>query len=89
MLLPLCENGIVPETKFGMPREARLATRVCEAANNPRCVPEEVRSRFLVLKFRRYSPERYGTAVKRILVKREGVQAELAELCRGKGQQRA
>jgi hypothetical protein len=78
ILLSLCENGIVTETKYGKLRETRLDTRVYAAANNLDNIPPEVQSRFLCLRFPRYLPEQYRDVVRNVLVKRERVSPDLA-----------
>jgi holliday junction DNA helicase RuvB len=79
VLLSLCENGIVAETKFGKLRETKLNTRVYAAANNIESIPIEVQSRFLVLKFPRYLPEQYREVVRNVLIKREKVEPSVAD----------
>ena len=77
VLLSLMETGIVAETKHGKQRERKLATKVFATSNTTR-MPPELLSRFMVLRFTPYSGEDFLAVATNVLVKREGIDKELA-----------
>jgi len=77
VLLSLMETGIVSETKHGKQREAKLKTKVFATSNSTR-MPAELLSRFMVLRFAPYSREDFLAVASNVLVKREGIDKELA-----------
>ncbi|MEM2447857.1 MAG: hypothetical protein QXT14_02765 [Candidatus Bathyarchaeia archaeon] len=79
-LLSLMERGYVVESKWGKQRSARLKTWVFAACNNLNRVSKELRSRFLVLKFREYTYDEFMDVSTNVLTKREGVSPAVAEV---------
>lgn len=79
ILLSLCQDGLVKETKHGSTRQARLNTKVFCAANTTKGLPPEVLSRFEILRFRRYSEDEARRVMVGVLTMREGVSGDLAE----------
>ena len=77
ILLSLAETGIVSQTKHGQRRELKLQTKIF-AASNSMDMPAELISRFLVLRFAAYAQAEFAKVTTSILVKREGVEPELA-----------
>jgi len=70
-LLSLMERGIVVETKYKRQRQITLTTTVYAACNRPENLPPELKSRFLMLKFRDYTPDEFMEVVKTVLTERE------------------
>lgn len=79
ILLSLCQDGLVKETKHGSTRQARLNTKVFCAANTTRGLPPEILSRFEILRFRRYSEDEARRVMVGVLTMREGTDRGLAE----------
>ena len=77
-LLSLMESGIVTRLKKGMREKIKLNTLVFATCNRPERLPPELRSRFLTLHFREYSPDDFRRVVAGVLTRREGVDPELA-----------
>lgn len=78
VLLSLCQDGLVKETKHGSTRQARLNTKVFCAANTTKGLPPEILSRFEILRFRRYSEDEARRVMVGVLTMREGVDGDLA-----------
>jgi Holliday junction DNA helicase RuvB len=78
ILLSLAETGIVSQAKHAKRREVKLETKIF-AASNSLNMPAELISRFLVLRFPPYAKAEFSTVTTNILVKREGVEPNLAE----------
>lgn len=77
VLLSLCESGLVGETKYKRVRSVQLKCAVFAAANDAKKIPQEVKSRFIVLRFKEYAKAEFlETAVK--LLMREGKDHDLA-----------
>jgi len=77
VLLSLMATGIVSETKHSKQRSITIDTRVFAACNTLRLAPELL-SRFMVLQFKPYSLNDFLTVATNVLVKQEGVLADLA-----------
>lgn len=77
-LLSLMETGIVTETKYRRHRFLRLKTWVYASANDIRKIPLELKSRFLKLQFRDYTPEEFYEVVVTMLREREGISESLS-----------
>ena len=78
ILLSLMEHGIVTKLIHGQEVRLKLNTRVFAACNYEYKLPRELRSRFLILRFKEYSKEEFIEVSKSVLVRREGVDPELA-----------
>lgn len=79
-LLSLMEGGVVVETKHRRRREGKFDTRVFAGANRLDKIPVELRSRFLILTFREYTPDEFHRIAVAVLTKREGAPQDIAEL---------
>jgi Holliday junction DNA helicase RuvB len=79
-LLSLMEGGVVVETKHRRRREGKFDTRVFAGANRLDRIPAELRSRFLILTFREYTPDEFHRIAVAVLTKREGAPQDIAEL---------
>lgn len=77
VLLSLCETGRVTEMIYGKTREETLDTIVFACCNRLKGIPEEVLSRFQVLKFEPYTREQFINIVENVLMRR-GMEEELA-----------
>jgi Holliday junction DNA helicase RuvB len=77
-LLSLMESGIVTRLKKGMREKIKLNTLVFATCNRPERLPPELRSRFLTLHFREYSPDDFKRVVVGVLTRREETSPELA-----------
>jgi len=77
-LLSLMERGLVTETKYRRHRTIRLKTWVFASANEIQHLPRELLSRFLLLRFRDYSPEEFYEVTVNVLREREGINENLA-----------
>ena len=78
VLLSLMERGYVSETKHGKRRSMTLKCSVFAAANRIDKIPPELKSRFIVLKFREYTPDEFIEVVTYVLNKREGIPEPVA-----------
>ncbi len=77
VLLSLCENGIVKETKYQRHRQVDLKdTRVFAAANSLNFRPEII-SRFQVLNFKPYNKMEFAEVVTELLHQREEIPPEV------------
>jgi len=79
ILLSLMETGIVTVTLKTEVVRLSLNTRVFAACNREDKLDPALYSRFLVLRFTEYTAEEYIKLVPKVLVKREGVDPQLAE----------
>ena len=79
VLLSLMQTGIVVETKYRKERRAELKTWVFASAIKTKGIPNEVLSRFMVLRFPEYDQEQFREVVVTILTRREGTPEDLAE----------
>jgi len=77
-LLSLMERGIITETKYRRHRKLKLKTWVFASANRIHKIPPELLSRFLLLRFRDYTPEEFMDVVVKVLTDREKVPQSLA-----------
>ena len=77
-LLSLMERGIVVERKHRKHRSIQLKTWVFAGANRLDKLPPELKSRFLILHFRPYTPEEFTEVVVHILTAREKIPKHLA-----------
>jgi len=77
-LLSLMERGLVVETKYRRHRTIRLKTWVFASANEIQRLPRELLSRFLLLRFRDYTPEEFFEVTVNVLNQREGISENLA-----------
>lgn len=76
-LLSLMESGIVTETKYRRHRFIRLKTWVYASANDIRKIPLELKSRFLMLRFKDYTRDEFYDVVVTVLREREGIKEPL------------
>jgi len=72
-LLSLMERGFIRETKYRRHRPLRLKTWVFAAANDIRRVPMELKSRFLLLRFRDYEIDEFYNVAVAVLMEREQI----------------
>jgi len=79
VLLSLMETGIVSELKTGRTEEVKLNTRVYAACNNIESIPEEIISRFIVFRIKKYSADDFKKVTFRVLTERENVSAKIAK----------
>ena len=70
-LLSLMEGGIVTKMLHGERMKIKLDTKVYAACNELLKLPLELRSRFIILKFKEYTKEQFIKVVSSLLVKRE------------------
>lgn len=77
-LLSLMERGIITETKWKRHRTIRLKTWVMGSANEIIRLPKELLSRFLLLRFKDYTPDEFYEVTVNVLSQREGVSENLA-----------
>ena len=77
-LLSLMERGIVTESKYRRHRTIRLKTWVFGSCNDIVRLPRELLSRFLLLRFRDYTPEEFYEVTVNVLSQREGISENLA-----------
>jgi len=78
-LLSVMEGGRLVRAKVGRELNLQHQIRVVAATNRADVLSPELRSRFAIRKLSAYSREDYLAVVKGVLVRREGVPAELAE----------
>jgi len=78
VLLSIMETGVVSETKYNRRREVKLDTKVF-AASNTINMPRELLSRFMVLYFQPYDEDDFLRVASNVVIKREGVESQLAE----------
>jgi Holliday junction DNA helicase RuvB len=79
VLLSLMETGRIVETLHGKMRTTKLETLVFATANDVSELPEELLSRFVVLKFKPYKWKEFLSVAKNILVKREKIKPRIAK----------
>jgi Holliday junction DNA helicase RuvB len=72
VLLSLMESGIVTKDLFNGHEEVCLKTWVFAAANRIRKIPEELLSRFVRLRIKRYTVKEFIQVARNVLVEREG-----------------
>jgi len=79
-LLSLMETGILSEMKWRRRRQATFRTWVFASCNYENRIPPEILSRFgaYKLRFRAYTPEEYLEVTTNVLIRREGVEPNLA-----------
>ena len=77
-LLSLMERGLITETKYRRHRTIRLKTWVFASANEIQHLPKELLSRFLLLRFRDYTPEEFYEVTVNVLNQKEGIGQNLA-----------
>lgn len=77
-LLSLMHRGLVTETKYRRHRTIRLKTWVFGSANEIQKLPRELLSRFLLLRFRDYTPEEFYEVTVNVLNQQEGINQNLA-----------
>jgi len=77
-LLSLMERGLITETKYRRHRTIRLKTWVFSTCNEIHGLPRELLSRFLLLRFRDYTPDEFREVTVNVLSQREGVGENLA-----------
>ena len=78
VLLSVMETGVVSETKYSRRREVKLDTKVFAASNTVN-MPSELLSRFMVLYFQPYDEADFLKVASNVMIKREGVESQLAE----------
>jgi len=78
-LLSIMEGGRLVRTKVGRELEFTIPVRVIAACNRVYGLSPELLSRFAVCKIQPYDRSDYLTVVKGVLVRREGVSADMAE----------
>ena len=79
-LLSLMETGVVTRLKKGMMEEITVKTWVFGAVNRDDSLPPELKSRFYIHYLPEYSEEDYKKVVQAVLIKREGVDEEVAAI---------
>jgi len=77
-LLSLMERGLITETKYRRHRTIRLKTWVFSTCNEIHGLPRELLSRFLLLRFRDYTPDEFREVTVNVLSQRESVSENLA-----------
>lgn len=83
-LLSLMESGKISRLKKGMIEEIQVKTWVFAAANREDNLPSELKSRFLRRYLSAYSEEDFEKVVRAVLVKRERVNQEIANIIANK-----
>jgi len=78
-LLTWMESGRIVKTTYKGRVEKRGKGWVFAAANWEEKIPWEIRSRFLIFRLTEYSEDEFVEVAATVLVKREGVRADLAE----------
>ena len=78
VLLSLCETGIVVETLHKRFRVEKLETMVIGACNDLSRIPYELQSRFIILKFKPYTFNKFRKVVKFVLTKKIGISTRMA-----------
>jgi len=79
-LLSLMETGRVVRCKYRLWNEEQLNTKVYGACNRTDRMPPELLSRFLVVEFKPYSREEFIQVARHVLIVREGLAEDEAEL---------
>jgi Holliday junction DNA helicase RuvB len=79
VLLSLMEHGIVTKLVHGQELCLQLETKVFAACNVVNRLPPELRSRFLILRFREYTEDEFIEVSRTVLTMREGVDPTLAD----------
>jgi Holliday junction DNA helicase RuvB len=83
-LLSLMEGGRLVRAKKGRGLDVTVTIKVVAATNQILKLSPELKSRFAIRKLEAYDAEQYQTVVKGVLVRREGINHELAEEIAGK-----
>jgi Holliday junction DNA helicase RuvB len=78
VLLSVMESGIVTKDLFNGHEEVHLATWVFAAANRIKKIPEELLSRFVCLRIKKYSVKEFIQVARNVLVDREGYDDQYA-----------
>ena len=78
VLLSLMQTGILSETKHEKTRSTQLKTWVFASCNSTDKLPKPLLSRFLILKFRRYSYDDFKEISNNVLIL-DGIDPELAD----------
>jgi len=78
VLLSLTETGIISIMMFRKTISFRVDTKVFAACNDERRLARELRDRFIKLYFKEYSTEEFRKLVPTMLVKREGIDLDMA-----------
>jgi len=76
-LLSLMHKGYISETKYRRHRTLRLKTWVFASANDITRLPKELLSRFVLLRFRDYTPEEFYEVVVNVLKEQENISETL------------
>ena len=79
VLLSLMESGVVTETMYKRRARKMRHARVFAAANADDGLTPELKSRFVILRFRPYTLGDFLMIAERVLVDREGIDPSLAE----------
>ena len=77
-LLSLMEGGRLVRAKKGRTLDVTVPIKVVAATNQVAKLPPELKSRFAMRKLNPYDTAQYRTVVKGVLVRREGINPELA-----------
>jgi Holliday junction DNA helicase RuvB len=83
-LLSLMEGGRLVRAKKGRGLDVTVAVKVVAATNQVVKLSPELKSRFAIRKLKPYDAAQYRVVVKGVLVRREGINPELAEEIAGK-----
>jgi Holliday junction DNA helicase RuvB len=78
-LLSLMEGGRLVRAKKGRTLDATISVKVVAATNQVVKLSPELKSRFAIRKLKPYDAAQYRTVVKRVLIRREDVNPDLAE----------
>ena len=78
-LLSLMEGGRLVRAKKGRTLDVTIPIKVIAATNQVAKLSPELKSRFAIRKLKPYDAVQYRMVVKGVLVRREGVNPELAE----------
>ncbi len=78
-LLSLMEGGRLVRAKKGRGLDVTVTIKVVAATNQILKLSPELKSRFAIRKLEAYDAEQYQTVVKGVLVRREGINPDLAE----------
>lgn len=79
VLLSLTETGIISVMMYKKTVSFKVDTRVFAACNNINRLTRELRDRFIKLYFKEYSTEEFRRLVPPMLIKREGIDPDIAE----------
>jgi len=78
-LLGITDNGIVTVLKHNEHKQVKVNTRVWCATTKPERLGSDIKSRFRIYRFRKYTPNEYIKVVKHYLPKEENVDEDFAE----------